>query len=325
MFLVVRSFEKGLLNGDRIEDLQRTPERDVPEDLNDLLERIILRDVPESYHARSAQIFSMALEAVESLPFMAYWLVGQEDPEYAFKLDVKPLGPGILTKRWTTMKRRLNISCRGLLEIQDTLATCTCDDETDSLRSSSMFGLKVDFLHRTVKDFLLLGKTQKILQGWNPGSHDVHESICKALLAQIKITPRDAGYWGPISQLSNVLSYHCGLIKSGGGMSSSSYLRARFSDTKLALGYAKFQGRISTGVDHAISRGFTEGAQADQRFLSDHTSNSDKSLNRPGKISKGPHFHYLKGRVMKLRFASSHGDHARRHVFSIPVRLHTDR
>lgn len=134
------------MNGDSIEDLQRTLERDLPEDLNGLFERIILRDVPKNYRARSAQIFSMALEAVENLSFMAYWLVGHEDPEYAFKLEVKPLAPGILAKRWTAMKRRLNISCRGLLEIQDVLATCTCNDEADSFRSGSIFGLKVDLI-----------------------------------------------------------------------------------------------------------------------------------------------------------------------------------
>lgn len=114
VFLVVRSFEEGLLNGDSIQDLQRTLEQDIPEDLNELFERIILRDIPKNHRARSAQIFAIALEAAENLSFMAYWFAGQEDPEYAFQLEAKPLQPEMLSKRYAGMKRRLNISCRGL-------------------------------------------------------------------------------------------------------------------------------------------------------------------------------------------------------------------
>lgn len=160
-----------------------------------------------------------------------------------------------------------------------------------------------------MKDFLLLDKTQKILQGWNPGTIDVHERICKALLAQIKITPRDAGYWGPISQLSKVFSYHCDLIESGGQISSSSYIRERFSDTRLALGYVTSQRRKSADDDHAISNGITEKTPADEGLPSDHNSNNAKKSSRLGILFRGLRSNRSKGRAKKLRSVSSHSGH----------------
>jgi hypothetical protein len=286
VFLVVRSFEEGLLNGDSIQDLQRTLEQDIPEDLNELFERIILRDVPRNYRARSAQIFAIALEAAENLSFMAYWFAGQEDPEYAFKLESKPIQPQVLAKRYSATKRRLNISCRGLLEIQDMRTTCTYNDEERSLRSSSIFSLKVDFLHRTVRDFLLLNETKKILQQWSPCTIDVNECICKALLAQVKITPMDAEYLGPVSQLSKVFSRHCDLLELSGQTQCSSNVRGSFNDVSLALGYARPQRRMHPTDDHKTARDSTGSIQDDEGARSTHNSNNVEKYGRLEKLLK---------------------------------------
>ncbi|KUI60019.1 hypothetical protein VP1G_11177 [Cytospora mali] len=183
---------------------------------------------------------------------MAYWFAGNADPEYAFKLEVKPAQAQIVLKRKDTMRKRLNISCRGLLEIQDMMS----NDEEDLLRSSSIFNLKVGFLHRTVRDFLLLEKTQTILHQWISSTFDVHERICEALLAQVKITPNDAEYWGPVSQLYTTFSHHCDLINSDEQKSSTSKLRESFNNVMLTLGYVRFQKRMWTDDDGADSYGF---------------------------------------------------------------------
>ncbi|ROW11192.1 hypothetical protein VMCG_01135 [Cytospora schulzeri] len=282
VFLVVRSFEEGLCNGDSIEDLRKKLEEDIPEDLNELFERIILRDVPENYRAQSAQIFTLALEAAENLSFMAYWFAEQEDPEYALKLQARPLPSQTLGMRYATMKRRLNISCRGLLEMQDMLTTHTCNDKGDSLRSGSVFSLRVDFLHRTVRDFLLNDKTQTILRQWNSGIVNIHERICKALLAQIKITPNDAEYWGPVSRLHSVFSHHCDLMEMDSQMPSSLSLRASFNDVRSTLGYGKFQGTVVTDDDPATLRGSTKSIREDGCALSDHGTN----YCTPGRLEK---------------------------------------
>lgn len=296
VFLVVRSFEAGLLNGDSIQDLQRTLEEDIPEDLNELFERIILRDVPRNYRARSAQVFAIALEAAENLSFMAYWFAGQEDPEYAFKLETKPIQPQMVAKRYSATKRRLNISCRGLLEIQDMRTTCTYNDEECSLRSSSMFSLKVDFLHRTVRDFLLLDKTKNILLQWSPCTIDVHECICKALLAQVKITPMDAEYLGPVSQLSSIFSRHCDLLELSGQTQCSLNVRGSFNDVSLALGYARPQRRKHPTDDHKTARGSPGKIEDDEGARSSHNSNDVEKSGRLEELLKKLRLRYSRKR-----------------------------
>ncbi|KUI67907.1 hypothetical protein VM1G_02743 [Cytospora mali] len=284
VFLVVRSFEEGFINGDSFEDLQRILEQDLPEDLNKLFERVIFRDVPENYRGQSAQIFSMASQATENLSFMAYWFAGNADPQYAFKLEVKPVQTQILLKRKDTMRKRLNISCRGLLEIQDMMS----NDEEDSLRSSSIFNLKVGFLHRTVRDFLLLEKTQKFLHQWISSTFDVHERICEALLAQVKITPNDAEYWGPVSQLYTTFNNHCDLIKLDAQKYSVSKLRESFNKVMLTLGYVRSQQRMRTDDDRAVSYGSVGStcAQDDEGSLGLSGCNSKrvKSFSRVEKL-----------------------------------------
>ena len=49
-----------------------------------------------------------------------------------------------------------------------------------------IFGHRVFFLHRTVRDFLLTNNILTLLQSWTTGHFDSRESLCKLTLAQIK-------------------------------------------------------------------------------------------------------------------------------------------
>jgi hypothetical protein len=74
-----------------------------------------------------------------------------------------------------------------------------------------LFSWKVNFLHRTVRDFLLLDDTTKILERWYSPAFGPHETICKALFAQIKYAPEERGYWdmdGPIAHLYSLFNQY---------------------------------------------------------------------------------------------------------------------
>lgn len=206
VFLVVRSFQEGLMNGDRVLDL-RNRLNELPTDLNDYFERILLSDVTERYRGQSAEMFSVILEGLEDIPVMAYWFMGEEDPQYALKLEVRPLSLQQVNLRLKTMKKRLNACCKGLLEVRH--AAPRGDQST--LPSSILFDWKVSFLHRTVRDFLMLKDTRRLLERWCSPQFEPHEAVCKALLAQIKISPDDNEYWTmgrPVQKLYSSFMWH---------------------------------------------------------------------------------------------------------------------
>ncbi|KAF4449242.1 small s, partial [Fusarium albosuccineum] len=115
--LVVRSFQEGLTNGDRIVDLQRRL-RELPRDLNEYFEKILLADVAEFYREQSARMFTATLKARGALPLIAYWHMDQEGPNYAYDLEISPVTMVRTQLRHSQMRRRLNACCKGLLELK---------------------------------------------------------------------------------------------------------------------------------------------------------------------------------------------------------------
>ncbi|KAJ4176077.1 hypothetical protein NW767_015565 [Fusarium falciforme] len=236
VYLVVRSFQEGLLNCDRILDLRRRLDA-LPKDLNEYFERILLSDVADFYHGQSAEMFSVTLEGAEDLPLIAYWFMGNQGPSDALTLEPNPLSPQKLNQRFKAVKTQLNACCKGLLEVQDLPPRA----EEASLPSIVLFNRKVNFLHRTVRDFLLLDDTQRILQRWYSPAFDPHESICRALLADIKVAPVGREYWGgggPVSRLCDLFYHHAHILASRNWVSSVPEL-CNSLDTVLDLRGAK--------------------------------------------------------------------------------------
>ncbi|KAI0145095.1 hypothetical protein GGR57DRAFT_494749 [Xylariaceae sp. FL1272] len=203
VFLVVRSFQDGLVNGDRISDLRRRLE-ELPKDLNDYFRSILESDVDDFYHSQSALMFFVTLEAAEELPLMAYWFMLVEDPEYAVSLERKALSMQQVSKRMRQMRKGLNASCKGLLEVQDQRFR----NERDALPSSIYFNRKINFLHRTVRDYLNLDQTRQMLRQWVSRDFDADEIICKAMVAQIKAAPEGDEYQVMNDRLFKIFELH---------------------------------------------------------------------------------------------------------------------
>lgn len=154
VFLVVRSLRQGLLNSDRFVDLQRRL-RTFPSDLNHFFEHI-LNDLDPIYRPQTARGFLAAMSARDVLSVTNFWNLDVEEANPNFALTLKVSDSYEFREveertRVETMTKRINGRYKGLLEV-----TQTSDNEFP-------FNHKVDFLHRTVKDFLMTKDAHAIL------------------------------------------------------------------------------------------------------------------------------------------------------------------
>ncbi|KAF2807226.1 uncharacterized protein BDZ99DRAFT_337271, partial [Mytilinidion resinicola] len=178
VFLVVRSLVEGLQNSDRIIDLQRRL-RQFPSDLEAFFMHIFT-SLDSIYQAQTARAFQVAIATTEPLAPKIYWFLDmeEEDPDFALKMEQIPESSAELHFRTTEIQKRLNGRCKGLLEI-------TADEELELPFLKRDDVKRVDFLHRTVKDFLMSKDMQTLLSSWAGTTFDANIAICKTLLAQI--------------------------------------------------------------------------------------------------------------------------------------------
>lgn len=137
VFLVTNSFRDGLTNGDTMLDLRRRLES-LPTDL-ELFFKHILDLIDPIYHEKMAACLSIAVNAKHPLPFLIYSMHEHEyeDEDYAVKLAPTPISETELAVLRDHCYRRINARCGGLLDMKH-----------DS----------IEFLHRTVRDFLFTGE-----------------------------------------------------------------------------------------------------------------------------------------------------------------------
>jgi hypothetical protein len=198
--LAIRSLQDGLCEADSITRLQLRL-RKLPTNLEELFERILFRDVKESYRSEASHMFLVALEAKENLPLMAYWFLGEDLPKQRLPLKMQQT-----IKRHKDANKRLIASCKGLLEPRFRSTT----EERDPLPSAILFVYTVDFLHRTVRDYLLLPTTN--VRQWAEPHFNPNTAICKALYSQIKTAPHGEEYSSHVWALYQTYIYHANEI-----------------------------------------------------------------------------------------------------------------
>ena len=70
---------------------------------------------------------------------------------------------------------------------------------------------RVDFLYRTVKDFLVINSMQRMLSDWTAPGFDPHITICKTILAEtktIRVIPEYFENLGPLSDWVEEIMSH---------------------------------------------------------------------------------------------------------------------
>ena len=190
VFLVVRSLISGLANADRVIDLQRRLDS-LPDDLEDYFKHM-LDTIDQTYLQQTAQTFQVALEASEPLNLMTYCMLDELEtsPEYALKLELRPMSESNIRSRHHDMKLRINARCKDLLEVTglntDNTSGHNSGPELAQRLPASFLDYQVDFLHRTVRDFFQTTYMCDWVKANVSEGFNCDLLVCAAFVAQIK-------------------------------------------------------------------------------------------------------------------------------------------
>jgi hypothetical protein len=172
--LVVKSLLEGLQNSDRISDLQRRL-RALPAGLEDLY-LLMMNTLDKFYQQQASQLFQIVHRARLPLSVLSLSFADDdEDPEFAIRAKLDPLDEKELSWRYEETVRRVNSRCKGLLEVR-------VSSDKEHLVDS-----KVDFLHRTVKDFLDTPDIWKTIASQSDPSFNPDISLMRSYLVQMKV------------------------------------------------------------------------------------------------------------------------------------------
>lgn len=166
VFLVTKLLRDGLTNYDTPSDIRRMLDSILP-DLEEFFKQI-LDSVPRVYHEKMAGFLVMTLAAEEPLHASIYHFHEREygDAGYAMSEKVSPRSQEDTQGVINRVRRRLDALCKGLLEVGD----------EDS----------VQYIHRTVKDWLETRAMRDYLKSKLRPGFDPHFSMLRASLAVYK-------------------------------------------------------------------------------------------------------------------------------------------
>ncbi|KAK2747902.1 hypothetical protein FQN57_001493 [Myotisia sp. PD_48] len=195
VFLVVKSLMQRLIKGDTMLQLTNHLNK-IPPDLNDYF-KLILEGVDAEDKGRAGLYLKVKLASEVPLDLMELSLVEyiQDGFELLDYLKDKPppnLQPSNIDEQLLLAARRLQSRCKGLLEAHRRWHNGT----------GPFF---VDYLHRTVRDFLQEEDIQAALNASLPKDFDAHEFLCQAYLVWIKIAQKISRGYDVTAEFSTLL------------------------------------------------------------------------------------------------------------------------
>jgi hypothetical protein len=189
VYLVVSSLLSGMRHGDRLSDLQRRLDM-LPPDLERLYEAI-LKSIDPFYLENTAQLFKFVQASPVPPSSLLLSFADEEHLDFALKWDIGPLSNDQASARHEIVRRRVKTWSMGFLEV--------------STRNTDRFGYPlgtVQYLHRTVKDYIETEDVQKLFQSVSMTSFDAHLKLCSGNLALLKCSGEGSKeqYWACINQ-----------------------------------------------------------------------------------------------------------------------------
>ncbi|KAL9110918.1 MAG: hypothetical protein Q9227_004533 [Pyrenula ochraceoflavens] len=176
--LVVASLLAGINFGDRVQDLQRRLDH-LPPDLEHLYDKM-LRGLDPFYLEHAAQLIMILEASIRPLTLIILYFADEERVDSVLETPPKLMLGNSLPLHMDAMVRRLNSRLKGLLEVDNNVA----------IRGPEELAQRtVQYLHRTVKDFIQSSEVQKFLQSSLNSSFDPHLKLCVAYAAYMKAFP----------------------------------------------------------------------------------------------------------------------------------------
>lgn len=174
--LVVFSLLTGMSEGDRISDLQKRLDA-LPADLETLYAKIL--STIDAIHLQNAvEIFQLMQASVAPPSLLLLSFADEENSEFALNLQMWSISVKQVSYRVEDMRRRLISRCKGLVDVNRIHADSTTTEGNYT----------VQYLHRSVKDFLQSAGVQKDLQAATKSTFDPHLRLCAAHLCWLKIS-----------------------------------------------------------------------------------------------------------------------------------------
>lgn len=189
--LVVASILAGMEYADRVSDLQKRLES-LPPDLELLYEKI-LYSLDPFYLEHAAQLFKLVQESPDPPSILLLSFADEEDPQFALNYPIRSLSQDEICLRADTMRRRLNSRCKGFLEVGSAGTDLGNGDD-----------YTVQYLHRTVKDYIESEEAQSKLQCAMKTPFDPHFKLCAGNLVHIKVIDgtvdflADGSFWNRV-------------------------------------------------------------------------------------------------------------------------------
>jgi hypothetical protein len=135
--------------------------------------------VDNVYQEKLSAMFQHSLQARGPLSLMIYSFLDEEDPDFAIKLPPTLMTTTEIHSRHEEMRRRINGRSKCLLEVS-------------AGQHDGLFNMyDVEFLHRTVRDFLQTKDTQIKLRSMTSGTYNPCLALSRAHLAAFKTRPED--------------------------------------------------------------------------------------------------------------------------------------
>ncbi|KAL4909344.1 hypothetical protein BDW74DRAFT_174545 [Aspergillus multicolor] len=207
VYLVTWDIRRHLNHNEGHETLKKTLDG-FPAKLEDYSREIIERR-PHALREEMCQIFLITTDAVQPLPALALNLIQHvaKDPAYAISYAINPVTDTEIYQVYDECRRLLHNRCGDLVVINE------------QIEGPPIFRHRVDFLHRTVRDFLRDNYYRDLCKGVRP-EFDAKHCLSQIMLTLIKRIPIENNFReaiNPIIGLIDELLYYCHEVERRGG------------------------------------------------------------------------------------------------------------
>ena len=193
--LVVQELLRGFRDGETVRTLRRKVDS-MPADLDGFFRRII-DSIDPSYRREGSAFLQTALFSLQDQDvewprgLLEFTFLEAEDPDFITRpsydfTELDLINLDAFQYRVDLGKRRLNSRCMGLLEwVRSSVIEKFTTIPTSEWSGQQLLHIDVDFLHRSLIDFLLTVDAQNTLLQCTGGAFDARRFLCSAMLTKI--------------------------------------------------------------------------------------------------------------------------------------------
>ena len=175
LYLVTKRLRLSAQNGKPLRKLTEMLS-EMPPDLDEFFQHM-LRRIPEEDRVQASKIFQLVCdEQAQSLPtLLTLSFTDEEDEDFALNDAIRGESLPEIRSRLVALRRRLDSQCMDLL-------VCPPAQKVEGFGWDNP---RVEYLHRTVEEFLGSRASQEVLRSYTSGAIDASWYTCNASLAEL--------------------------------------------------------------------------------------------------------------------------------------------